>query len=118
MAKHPKVVAIGEIGLDFFRNRSPRPQQREVFLKQLQLAKEINLPVIIHDRDAHDEIVQVFEDVGLPEAKGVVHCFPEIRFWRKMLELGFYISIAGPVTYKRILFCVRWPPWYSGKIAN
>ncbi|HHU75512.1 MAG TPA: TatD family hydrolase [Firmicutes bacterium] len=102
MAKHPKVVAIGEIGLDFFRNRSPRPEQREVFQAQLALARRINLPVIIHDREAHDEIVETFEKEGLPEARGVIHCFSgDVALAKTLLDMGFYISIAGPVTYKK-----------------
>lgn len=102
MAGHPKVVAIGEIGLDFFRDRSPRPVQREVFKEQLQLARKVNLPVIIHDREAHDEITGILESEGLPEAAGVVHCFSGDTFLaKKVLDLGLYISIAGPVTYKK-----------------
>ncbi len=102
MAGHPKVVAIGEIGLDFYRNRSPWPVQREVFRQQLLLAREINLPVIIHDRDAHDEVMRILQDEGLPEAAGVVHCFSgDTALARQVLELGLYISIAGPVTYKK-----------------
>ena len=101
MTRHPKVVAVGEIGLDFYRNRSPRPVQREVFRQQLLLAREINLPVIIHDREAHDEVMQILQDEGLPEAAGVMHCFSgDTVLARKVLELGLYISIAGPVTYK------------------
>ncbi|NLX90600.1 MAG: TatD family hydrolase [Firmicutes bacterium] len=102
MAGHPKVVAIGEIGLDFFRNRSPHPVQREIFKAQLQLARKVNLPVIIHDREAHDEIVEILEKEGLPEAAGVVHCFSGDTFLaKKVLALGLYISIAGPVTYNK-----------------
>ena len=100
MAKHPKVVAVGEMGLDFYRDRSPRPVQREVFREQLQLARKINLPIIIHDRDAHEEVAQILEEEGLPEAGGVMHCFSgDTNFAKRMLALGLYISIAGPVTY-------------------
>ncbi len=102
LAGQEKVVAIGEIGLDYFRNRSPRLQQEEVFKAQLHLAREINLPVIIHDREAHDEIVEVCQNEGLPQAKGVVHCFSgDIALAKTALDLGLYISIAGPVTYKK-----------------
>jgi len=102
MAEHPKVVAIGEIGLDYFRDRSPRPVQKEVFQQQLRLAKKVNLPVVIHDRDAHDEVTQILQNEGLPEAGGVMHCFSgDVVLAKKVLELGLYISIAGPVTYAK-----------------
>lgn len=107
MAAHPRVVAIGEIGLDFYRNRSPRPLQKEVFRRQLQLAREVNLPVILHDRDAHDEVMAILEEEGLPEPGGVMHCFSgDLTLARKAIKMGFYISIAGPVTYpKNIKLC-------------
>jgi len=102
MAKHPKVVAVGEMGLDFYRDRSPRPVQREVFKEQLRLARKINLPVIIHDRDAHEEVARILEEEGLPETGGVMHCFSgDTVLAKKMLALGLYISIAGPVTYTK-----------------
>jgi TatD DNase family protein len=74
MSVHPKVVAIGEIGLDYFRNRSPRDRQIEVFRRQLQLAREVNLPVVLHDREAHEEMLSILETDGLPPAGGVMHC--------------------------------------------
>jgi TatD DNase family protein len=102
MARSPKVVALGEMGLDFYRDRSPRPVQRDVFRRQLKLARKINLPVIIHARDAHDEVLRILEEEGLPTAGGVMHCFSgDLELAKKCLELGLYISIAGPVTYSR-----------------
>ncbi|NMB42408.1 MAG: TatD family hydrolase [Firmicutes bacterium] len=102
MTHHPKVVALGEMGLDFYRDRSPRPVQREVFRQQLRLAKKVNKPIIIHDRDAHKEIVKILEEEGLPDSKGVIHCFSgDLDLAKKCLEMGFYISIAGPVTYAK-----------------
>ncbi len=102
MAHHPRVVALGEMGLDFYRDRSPRPIQRDVFRRQLRLAKKVNKPVIIHDRDAHDEVLKILEDEGLPDSGGVMHCFSgDLALAGKCLELGLYISIAGPVTYAR-----------------
>ncbi len=99
---HPKVVAIGEIGLDFFRNRSPRERQREVFCGQLQLARELNLPVVLHDRDAHEEMMSILETEGLPAAGGVMHCFSgDLPLAKQSMALGLYISIAGPVTYPK-----------------
>ncbi|MDD2421540.1 MAG: TatD family hydrolase [Heliobacteriaceae bacterium] len=99
MAGHPRVVAIGEIGLDFYRDRSPRPAQREVFSKQLALARRLKKPVIIHDRDAHGEVMDILKRQagGLT---GVLHCFSgSWEMAQFCLRLGFYISIAGPVTY-------------------
>lgn len=102
LAEHPKVAALGEMGLDFYRDLSPRPVQESVFRAQLQLAKELNMPVVIHDRDAGDSILRVLEDVGLPAAGGVMHCFSEdLRYAKRIIELGMYIGIAGPVTYAK-----------------
>ncbi len=102
MADHPRVVALGEMGLDFYRDRSPRAVQRDVFRQQLQLAREKNLPVIIHDRDAHQEVMKVLESDGLPERGGIMHCFSgDMALAKRSLDLGLYISIAGPVTYPK-----------------
>ena len=102
MAASPKVVAIGEMGLDFFRDRSPRPIQREVFRQQLRLARKVNLPIVIHDRDAHEEVMQILEEEDLPEAGGVMHCFSgDTGLAKRVLAMGLYISIAGPVTYPK-----------------
>ncbi len=90
------------MGLDFYRDRSPRPVQREIFRHQLELAREKNLPVIIHDRDAHQEVMKILEEDGLPERGGVMHCFSgDMALAKRCLELGLYISIAGPVTYPK-----------------
>jgi len=103
LALHPKVVAIGEIGLDFFRDLSPRDKQRQAFKQQLALASEIGKPVIIHDRDAHSEIMAILHRWvrGSHEPVGVLHCFSgDLAMAQEAIELGFYISIAGPVTFK------------------
>lgn len=102
LAQHPKVVALGEMGLDYYRDRSPRWQQWDVFSRQLQLAREINLPVIIHSRNAHAVTRALLEEEGLPAAGGVMHCFSgDLELAEQMMELGLYISFAGPVTYPR-----------------
>jgi TatD DNase family protein len=102
LTRHPRVVALGEMGLDFYRDRSPRTVQRKVFREQLRLAKRVNLPVVIHDRDAHQEIMEIMEEEGLPEKGGVMHCFSgDLGLARQALKMGLYISIAGPVTYSR-----------------
>ncbi|MGI6308186.1 MAG: TatD family hydrolase [Dethiobacteria bacterium] len=102
MAQHPKVVALGEMGLDYYRDRSPRWQQWAVFSQQLRLAREVNLPVVIHSRNAHPETMSLLKEEGLPEAGGVMHCFSgDLELAEQMMEMGLYISIAGPVTYPR-----------------
>lgn len=102
LARHPKVVALGEIGLDYYRDRSPRWQQWDVFSRQLGLARELNLPVIIHSREAHAETRALLEEEGIPAAGGVMHCFSgDLELAEQMMELGLYISFAGPVTYPR-----------------
>ena len=101
LAKDRGVVAVGEIGLDFYRDLSPRTVQRKVFIEQLRLARELNLPVVIHCRDATADVYEILvrEAVGL---SGVMHCFS--GNWenaKRFLGLGFYISIAGPVTFNK-----------------
>ena len=103
LASHPKVVAIGEIGLDFYRDLSPRDKQRQAFQQQLALASEIGKPVIIHDRDAHSEVMAILRRwiEGDHQPAGVMHCFSgDLAMAQEAIELGFYISIAGPVTFK------------------
>ena len=102
LAAAPKVVALGEMGLDFYRDRSPRPQQRMVFREQLALARRLNMPVILHDRDAHAALLEILKKDGLPPAGGVMHCFSgDLSLAREAMGLGLHISIAGPVTYSR-----------------
>lgn len=100
LALQPAVVAIGETGLDYYRLRSPREKQKEALKKQLALARELKKPVILHDREAHDDLWGIVEKHGKALA-GVFHCFSgDITMAEKCLEMGFYISIAGPVTFK------------------
>jgi TatD DNase family protein len=96
------VLAIGETGLDFYRNRSPRADQELVFREQIRLASKVGKPLIVHSREAHAETLQIFKEEKLPQPAGVMHCFSGDRSWADaFLELGFYLSIAGPVTYPR-----------------
>lgn len=100
-ARHPKVVALGEMGLDYYRDLSPREVQRKVFVEQLNLAKEVGKPIIIHDRDAHGDLLDILRREGVGEAGGVMHCFsgsPEMA--RECINMGMYVSLAGPVTFK------------------
>ena len=101
----PKVVAVGEIGLDFYRDNSPRDVQRKWFRKQLELAKDSGLPAIIHSRDACQEVFDMLKEEGLSErggkGAGVIHCFSgSAEMACRFVELGYLIGIAGPVTYK------------------
>ncbi|BCV19996.1 TatD family hydrolase [Moorella sp. Hama-1] len=101
LARDGRVVAIGETGLDYYRNLSPRQRQQEVFRWHLELAREWRLPVIIHDRDAHEDTLRILKKAGPLPAGGVLHCFSgSWEMARECLELGFYISFAGPVTFK------------------
>jgi TatD DNase family protein len=100
LASVPKVVAIGEIGLDYFRDLSPRDVQREAFRRQLALARLLGKAVVIHMRDAHADVFATLEEVGPPE-RLVFHCFsggPDDA--RRALDLGGYISFAGNISYK------------------
>ncbi len=102
LAASPKVVALGEMGLDYFRDRSPRKVQREVFRTQLGVAREVGLPVVIHDRDAHEDVYSILKDRA-QDLKGIVmHCFSgDWAFAKRCLDLGCYLSIPGVVTYKK-----------------
>ena len=101
LAGNPKVVAIGEIGLDYFRNLSSREAQMKAFEAQLLLAQELSLPVIIHDREAHSDVLQVLSKFK-GKIKGIMHCFSgDKEIARQCLELGFFISFAGNVTYPK-----------------
>ena len=101
LARSSKVVAYGEIGLDFFRNRSPKDIQVRRFGEQLELAAELELPVIIHDREAHREITEMIE-VRKNDRGGVIHCFSgDYSMAVRCIDMGFYISTPGTVTYKK-----------------
>ena len=101
MSVEPEVVAWGEIGLDYYRNYSEKENQRKIFQAQLDLAHAANLPVIIHDRDAHEEVYALLKKMGKGDRKGVIHCFSGDRdLAEAFIALGYYISIPGTVTYK------------------
>jgi TatD DNase family protein len=102
VTSEPKVVAWGEIGLDFFRQLSPREDQLKVFSRQVEMANDLKLPIIIHDRDAHKDVFAVLKKLGKGEKRGVIHCFSgDIALAEDFIELGYYISIPGTVTYKK-----------------
>ncbi|MCU0697011.1 MAG: TatD family hydrolase [Myxococcaceae bacterium] len=96
----PEVKAVGETGLDYFYNHSPKAEQLEAFHRQCQLAKALKKPLVIHVRDAHDDCVEVLRSEGMRE--GMIHCFTgDTDAARRYLDLGFFISISGVVTYKK-----------------
>ena len=100
-AAHPKVVAIGEIGLDYHYDLSPRPVQKEVFLRQLDIARQTGKPFIIHEREAHADTFEIVRTAA-KGLEGVFHCFSgSVETAREYLKLGFYISVAGPVTFPK-----------------
>lgn len=101
LSSHPKVVAIGEMGLDYHWDKSPRDIQKEVFRKQIRLAKKVKLPIVIHNREATADIVDILKEEQAEEVGGIMHCFsgsPEVA--KECLNMNFYISLGGPVTFK------------------
>lgn len=99
LAQHPRVVAIGEIGLDFYRDLAPREAQYAAFHAQIQLAQALGLPVVLHCRDAYDELLRVLADY--PAVRGVLHCFSGTEAHaQRGLELGYALGIGGVITFK------------------
>ena len=100
LAAHPKVRAIGEIGLDYYwKENPPRALQQDVFRRQLELAQALHLPVIVHDRDAHGDCMAIVRDY--PQVTGVFHCFSgSAEMARELVELGWMISFTGVLTYQ------------------
>lgn len=100
-ANRDKVVAIGEIGLDYYYDNSPRDVQRKWFREQLNLAKEVGLPVIIHSREASSDTFEIIKEAQDGRLTGVMHCYSgSVDLAMEYIKLGFYISLAGPVTFK------------------
>ena len=99
LAKHPKVRAIGEIGLDYYYEDVPRAKQQEAFRLQLALAKELDMPVIIHQRDAYEDCLKIVDE--FPGLRGVFHCFSgSVEYAKEVLKRGFYIGFTGVITFK------------------
>lgn len=100
MAKNNKVIAIGEIGLDYYYDNSPREIQKDIFKKQMNIARELKLPVIIHSRDAHGDTFDILNEFK-GDVIGVMHCYSgSFEMAERYINLGYYISFAGPVTFK------------------
>ena len=105
LASHPKVVAWGEIGLDFYRNKAAREDQLESFQRQLEAARDQGIPVVIHDREAHGEVLEILRRIGEKKRAGVIHCFSgNLELANRFIQLGYSISIAGTVTFPQ----ARW----------
>lgn len=100
ISKYEKVVAIGEIGLDYHWNTENKELQKEAFISQIKLANELNLPIVIHTREATNDTIDILKE-NLPLRRGVFHCCPlNQELVKEALKLGFYISLAGPITFK------------------
>ncbi len=101
LCKHEKVVAIGEIGLDYYWDTSPKEVQHEVFRKQIGLARSLGMPICIHNRDAHEDVVKILREEKAHEVGGVMHSYSGSWEIAKMcLDLGFHLSFGGPITFK------------------
>lgn len=101
LSSHPKVVAIGEMGLDYHWDKSPKAIQMEVFRKQIRLAKKVGLPIIIHNREATADIVNILKEEEASEVGGIMHCFSgSAETAMECIDMNFYISLGGPVTFK------------------
>jgi len=114
LVKEPEVLAVGEIGLDYHYDHSPRDRQREVFARLINLARQVNKPIVVHTRSAPSDTLAVLEAEGARDVGGIIHCFSEDRaFAERALELGFDISFSGIVTFKSsaaIQDVARWAP--------
>ncbi|WP_436374392.1 TatD family hydrolase [Cytobacillus sp. BC1816] len=101
LSSHPKVVALGEMGLDYYWDKSPKDIQQEVFRKQIRLAKKVKLPIVIHNRDATADIVEILKEEGAGEVGGIMHCFSgSAEIAKECVDMNFFISLGGPVTFK------------------
>lgn len=113
-AKSSKAVAIGEIGLDYYYDNSPRELQRQWFIKQIHMAIQLNLPIIVHNRDAHMDTLKIVKQEEAKKIGGVFHCYSgSVEMAREVLDNNFYISVGGVVTFKnasRISEVVRFVP--------
>ncbi|HHU21501.1 MAG TPA: TatD family hydrolase [Acholeplasma sp.] len=98
LAKHEKVIAIGEIGLDYYWDEQYKEQQKELFIKQIEIANELGLPVIVHSRSAHQDTFDILKE---HKTKGVLHCYSgSLEMAKEYTKLGYYLGIGGVVTFK------------------
>ena len=101
LALEDKVIAIGEIGLDYHYDNSPRDIQKKWFREQIRLAKALDMPYIVHDREAHEDIFNIMKEELYSGARGILHCYSgSVEMAREFIKMGFMISLGGPVTFK------------------
>jgi len=101
LSAHPKVVALGEMGLDYHWDKSPKSVQKQVFRKQIRLAKKLNMPIIIHNREATEDIITILREEEAETIGGIMHCYSDSPdYIEASLAMNFYISLGGPVTFK------------------
>ncbi|MFQ3546554.1 TatD family hydrolase [Halobacillus rhizosphaerae] len=101
LTSHPKVVALGEMGLDYHWDKSPADVQKEVFRKQIRLAKKVRMPIIIHNREATEDIVEILKEENAAEVGGIMHCYSgPVETAKECIDMNFMISLGGPVTFK------------------
>lgn len=101
LSKHPKVVALGEMGLDYHWDKSPKAVQKDVFRKQIRLAKKLDMPIIIHNREATEDIIKILQEEDAQTVGGIMHCYNDsVQYVQTCLDMNFYISLGGPVTFK------------------
>lgn len=101
LATHPRIVAIGECGLDYYYDHSPRIEQQTCFAMQIDVAKQLDLPIVVHSREADDDTIRIMQEGG-PKLRGVMHCFSGTRrLCEEALKLGFYISLSGILTFNK-----------------
>lgn len=101
LAQKEKVIAIGEIGLDYYYDDNPRAIQKEWFRNQIRLAKELDIPYIVHDREAHEDTLNIMKQELYSGARGILHCYSgSVEMAREFIKMGFYIGLGGVVTFK------------------
>jgi len=101
LAAHEKVVGIGEMGLDYHWDKSPKDVQQELFRKQIRLAQKVNLPIIIHNRDATEDVIRILQEEEAHLTGGIMHCYGgSVETAKQCIEMNFMISLGGPVTFK------------------
>lgn len=113
LCSNKKVVAVGEAGLDYYYDFAPKDIQRDVFRRQLQIAKSAGLPVIVHNRDSDDDLIKIIEQEQDGKLRGVLHCFSSsLEFMKKAFDLGFIVSFTGNITFKKIDLseCIKYAP--------
>ncbi|HBU69621.1 MAG TPA: hypothetical protein DEE98_04470 [Elusimicrobia bacterium] len=102
LAAAPEVTGIGETGFDFYYENSPRETQKKVFISHINIAREINKPLVVHCRDAYKELIDTLKSSGANNCRGVIHCFSgDLNDALALLDMGFYLGIDGPVTYPK-----------------